>query len=220
MRERNSVSQIHYSFIIVWKGAEREENASVIPNIDEMVMATERARQYGFSHISFKPFLTRRPAGAEVVDSAAMEYFERTLAEITNAIKEARAYETPAFKVIENTALRVLQAGTADEWRRQPHTCHKQAFQGVLSPLGFFNCPAHRGVPKARIAGKDAFTEKEQQATKKATAAMLERFDASRECAEVTCLYNGMNWMLENAIQGTLPPEELGEVPEFNDYFL
>ena len=30
---------------------------------------------------------------------------------------------------------------------------------------------------------------------------LIDRFDASHECREVTCLYNGVNWWLEKMIE-------------------
>ena len=66
-----------------------------------------------------------------------------------------------------------------------------QAFRQVVSPLGLWNCPAHRGVAKARIAGRDGFADAAAaDATAGDVAALLDRFDAATECREVTCLYN------------------------------
>ena len=51
-----------------------------------------------------------------------------------------------------STNLRVLEEGNWREFTRQPRTCHMQALRQVLTPMGLYNCPAHRGVEKARIA--------------------------------------------------------------------
>ena len=52
-----------------------------------------------------------------------------------------------------------------------------------------------------------------------ATASILERFDASAECREVTCLYHDTNWWLEHAIEGDgLSMDAAG--PELDDAFL
>ena len=51
-------------------------------------------------------------------------------------------------------------------------------------------------------------------------AGLIDRFDASRECREVTCLYNGVNWWLEKM---TLDPREEIEIEvgdERGDLFL
>ena len=53
---------------------------------------------------------------------------------------------------------------------------------------------------------------------------MLESFDASHECAEVTCLYHDANWWIERAILSIDPdagPGELGPSVEDDEvYFL
>jgi hypothetical protein len=87
-----------------------------------------------------------------------------------------------------------------------------QAFRQVLSPTGLFNCPAHRGVEKARLGGSDAYAgAAAAQRTGEQLAGSIDRFDASRECREVTCLYNGVNWWLEKM---TLDPREEIEIEE------
>ena len=53
------------------------------------------------------------------------------------------------------------------------------------------------------------------------TAALIQSFDATEQCKEVTCLYNHVNWWLEDLIEH---PEKLAEVrtvPGMEpDYFL
>ena len=95
-----------------------------------------------------------------------------------------------------------------------------QAFHQVLSPLGLFNCPAYRGVERARIAGKDAYNEDDKvRATQESVTSFLDNFNASRECADITCLYNSANWWLEKAVRGELNPDELKALEERFDYY-
>ena len=209
LRDRNPKPLVGFSYIIVWQGAEREEGVNIIPNIDEIVLATERARDAQFSYISLKPFLSRRPDGAEVMDPEANADLERTVAQIRAAVDRAKAYETDDFRVIESINLRVLEQGNWRDFTNQPTTCHMQVLRQVLTPLGLYNCPAHRGVDKAKIAEKHAYADTESvRATSAATGKILETFDASQECKEVTCLYHSVNWWLEHAIEGS------GEVTE------
>lgn len=218
IRERNPSLSVGFSFIITWEGATRGNGVNIVPNIHEIVMAARLARKSRFRYISFKPFLTRGPEGAEVLDASAVKHFNDTMLRIREAIDEAKTYETPDFRVVESMNLKVLMDGTWREYTRQPRVCHMQALRQVLSPLGLYNCPAHRGVPKARIADKDAFSgDGDLSATLGATAAILDRFDASRECAQVTCLYNSVNWMLEKAVQDG---DDLEEIEERGDWFL
>ena len=48
----------------------------------------------------------------------------------------------------------------------------------------------------------------------------MDRFDASHECREVTCLYNSVNWWLEKMVED--PRDEVAIEPsaERNDFFL
>lgn len=221
IRERNPVVPIGFSFIIVWIGANQPFSGTITPNIEEIVEAAKLARDHRFTYIAYKPFLTRRAEGTEVMSAEAIADFERTLAEIRGAVDEAKTYETDDFRVLESTNLRVLMQGTWRDFTAQPAMCHFQALRHVLSPLGLYNCPAYRGVMKARIADMHAFENAERtKETQKSIAAILNRFDASHECAEITCLYNPANWWIEKAIRGELDPAELLELEERYDYFL
>ena len=53
-----------------------------------------------------------------------------------------------------------------------------------------------------KIGGKEVYKD-EAHADRAAgqTALQLDQFDASCECAEVTCLYNGTNWWLEELVE-------------------
>ncbi|MBL8896485.1 MAG: radical SAM protein [Planctomycetes bacterium] len=221
LREKNSKPQVGFSYIIVWEGAEREEGVKVISNIEEIVTATKRARDYRFSYISLKPFLTRQADGAEVMAPEDAEDLRRTVARVRELVDEAKTLGTSEFRVIESINLVMLEQGTWKDYTKQPKTCHMQALRQVLTPLGTYNCPAHRGVDKALIASKLAYSDKATQAEAvRGTMDRLANFDASKECAEVTCLYNQTNWWLENAIEGQLDPAQLAALGERYDYFL
>ena len=49
---------------------------------------------------------------------------------------------------------------------------------------------------------------------------IVDDFDASRECREVTCLYNGVNWWLEKMISDPLTDLASEPAEERLDYFL
>ncbi len=194
--------QIGYSYIIVWAGAARG-NVEIRDNVCEIAMATERARRHRFDYIAFKPVLERAPDGAEIMDPArAREGLESAVRRIRRELERARALATDSFQVRESTNLRALEDGSWREFARQPRTCHMQALRQVLTPTGLYNCPAHRGVERARIAGRDAYAGAAAAArTGRRLGELMERFDASRECREVTCLYNRVNWWLEKMIE-------------------
>lgn len=220
-RDKNPKPQVGFSYIIVWEGAEREEGVTVMSNIEEIVVAAQRARDYRFSYISLKPFLARQEDGAEVMAPDSAEDLRRTVARVRELVDEAKTLGTPEFRVIESINLVLLEQGTWREYTNQPKTCHMQALRQVLTPLGTYNCPAHRGVEKAKIASKLAYSDKATFAEAvRGTMNRLHHFDASKECAEVTCLYNQTNWWLEKAIEGQLDPAQLEALGERYDYFL
>ncbi len=221
IKQRNPRFQIGFSYIIVWQGASRDDVA-IHENIDEIAMATQRAKDYGFDYISLKPVLERAAGGAEVMDpSGAREEQSRVVARIREQVDRAQALADDGFSVSVSTNLRVLEAGSWQDYTKQPATCHMQALRQVLTPMGTFNCPAHRGVEKARVGGADAYADAAMaRLTAGQLAELMDRFDASVECREVTCLYNGVNWWLEKMIED--PREEIEIEPgnERNDFFL
>jgi hypothetical protein len=91
----------------------------------------------------------------------------------------------------------------------------------VLTPTGLYNCPAHRGEQKALIAGPQAYRDDEAgRGTADGLLKILDSFDASYECREVTCLYNGVNWWIEKMIEDPREAIDLPPADERLDYFL
>ncbi len=219
IKARNPRPRIGFSYIIVWEGAERgPDTPPIVENIDEIPEAARLARDHQYDYISFKPFLTRAPDGAEIMDpDAARQDHQTFVARIRAKVDAAKALASETFAVLESTNLKLLETERWRSWTAQPRTCHMQAFRQVLSPLGLWNCPAHRGVDKARIADRDAFGD--DGATNAKVGAMLDSFDASSECREVTCLYHAANWWIEQAIED--PRGRLaGESHDGEDHFL
>jgi organic radical activating enzyme len=155
VKAENPDLQVGFSFVITWKGGSRGE-VKIVENIHEMVMAAQRASDSQFDYISFKPFLERQADGAEVMDPAKTEAeLQAVTARIQQNLQEARAAVRPGFRVLASTNLRVLMAGNWRDYTKQPKVCHMQMLRQVVTPLGTFNCPAHRGVEKAKLGGKE-----------------------------------------------------------------
>ena len=96
-----------------------------------------------------------------------------------------------------------------------------QFFRQVLSPLGIFNCPVYRHVDQAKIGEKHAYASEESlDETVHATLRRIEEFNAREECKEVTCVYNHVNWFLEDLIRQPEKLEILEAGPERYDFFL
>ena len=222
MKAANSEVQIGYSFIVTWRGAARDQVA-VIENIDELVIAADRARDFGFDYFSVKPFLVRQEENnAEVMNPhTAEDALDQVIAKIRVAVNEAKKLETDSFKIVESTNLRLLEQKSWKNFTRQPKRCHMQALRQVLTPLGLFNCPGYRGVASARIAGPAAYCDqKATEATTQKTIDTLNAFDASKECANVTCLYNGTNWWLQSLIDHPDKLDQIEVTDEITDFFL
>jgi wyosine [tRNA(Phe)-imidazoG37] synthetase (radical SAM superfamily) len=228
IKNANSKPKIGFSYIIVWQGASREDN-DLHENIHEIVMAADRAREHRFDYISFKPVLERQDDGAEVMDpSKTATETAAVVRRIREEVDKAKELSNDEFDVYESTNLRMLEQGTWKEYTQQPRTCHMQALRQVLSPLGLYNCPAHRGVEKAMIGGKGAWADQDRaRATGESLRGILDGFDASHECREVTCLYNKVNWWIEEMIEDRRPETDGGTAgaavslgAENGDYFL
>ena len=221
IKERNPKVRIGFSYIIVWQGATRD-GEEIYENIHEIEMAAERAKSSGFDYIAYKPVLERQGEGAEVMDpDKSSNDISTVVARIRAAVDRAKELADESFDVYESINLQMLEQGNWRELTRQPTVCHMQALRQVLTPMGVYNCPAHRGVAKALIAPANAYSSPEAAArTGQQLVQIQDRFDASRECKEVTCLYNGVNWWLEKLIEDPSidPPAELGD--ELLDYYL
>jgi sulfatase maturation enzyme AslB (radical SAM superfamily) len=220
IKERGPRVRVGFSYVIVWGGAARD-GEEIYENIHEIELAAERAKRAGFDYIAFKPVL-ERDDGAEVMDPVkAHEDVRSVVARIRVAVDRAKQLADGTFEVYESINLRVLEEGNWREFARQPRTCHMQALRQVLTPTGLYNCPAHRGVEKAKIAGPTAYKDDESAAqTGDGLLRILDRFDASRECRKVTCLYNPVNWWLEKIIEDPTVDLKAEIGAERLDYFL
>ena len=208
IKQKNPEVQIGYSFIIVWDDCETN-NFLIIENLDEMEEAAARAKDSGFDYISFKPFLTRGEVNNQEIVALSQDEptIENVMQKIRSRIEKSKELEDADFKVVESTNLKVFENGSYQQYTEQPHNCHMQFFRHVLSPLGVYNCPVYRHVPQALLGGKHSFeTEQGVQELQKNALRLIDSFDATEECKEVTCLYNHANWVIEGLIQN---PEEL-----------
>ncbi len=222
IKAKNPNFNFGYSFIIVWDDCEANDY-EIVPNVHEIEMGAERAQKAGFDYISFKPFLNRAPSNnAEIVGlTQTEERVAPVMEEIRKRVNEAKKFASDSFRVIESTNLKVLENGTYKNYTDQPKNCHMQFFRQVLSPLGIFNCPVYRHVDQAKISEKHAYeSEASLNETVHATLRLIEDFNAREECKEVTCLYNHVNWYLEDLIDHPEKLEALEAGPERNDYFL
>lgn len=213
---------VGFSYIVAWENA-YADGRKIVSNIDEIVPAAKLARDHGFNYLSIKPFLERsKENSAEIIEiNQPLQEYQATIARIIESIKEAKKYETSNFKIRESTNLKALEKGTTGDYTKQPRNCHMTYFRQVLSPLGTFICPVYRYVDKATIGDKNAYsTEENYENAKQNTSKLIKEFNAAYECRNVTCLYNSVNWFIEDLIQNPEKLDSLQPVKENKDYFL
>ncbi len=221
IKKINPRFKIGFSFIVTWKGASINDT-NIVENIHEMIIAARRAKKYGFDYIAYKPFLTRAEANnAEVMDLREIEtHLDEIITRIRSQVDEAKQLEDKNFKIYETTNLKVLENKSYKSYTNQPQTCHMQFFRQILSPLGMYNCPVYRNQIHGRIGGNEAYASLENfNETRGHTANLIKNFNATEQCKEVTCLYNHVNWWIEDLIQH---PEKIdlvqarpGDEPDF-----
>lgn len=222
IKAKNPNFQVGFSFIITWKGAQRDDT-KIVENIDELLLATKRARDYQFDYISIKPYLIRADEnGSEIMNpDQAQEELDVVTAKIRASIDEAKKLQTETFKVVESTNMKLLETQQWQSYTKQPGRCHMQFFRQVLTPHGVFNCPAYRSVPKARITHAGGYRDGEQvKKTLIKVGNIIQRFDAAHECKEVTCLYNSTNWWIQDMIDHPEKIDAISPSADRKDYFL
>jgi molybdenum cofactor biosynthesis enzyme MoaA len=222
IKEKNPVFPVGFSFVVVWNDA-RINDANIVENVGEIATAAERARRYRFDYIAIKPFLVRAEANnAEIVDLGdGRGDYDDVVARIRAQVAEAKKLETGDFTVYETTNLKVLENRTYKNYTRQPKMCHMQFFRQVISPLGLYNCPAYRNQPHGRMGPADGYADEEStRRTRRSLVELIRTFDVSVQCREVTCLYNHVNWFLEDLIEHPEKLDALTPSEDRRDVFL
>jgi hypothetical protein len=80
----------------------------------------------------------------------------------------------------------------------------------------------YRNQDHGRLGDKNAMADQlSYEATRGATASLVDTFNATSNCEKVTCLYNDVNWWVEHLIEN---PEQLAnlqtDASATPDYFL
>ncbi len=220
----NDRFKVGFSYIVTWKGANIFDE-DIVENMHEMAEAASLAKRNRFDYIAFKPFLTRAEINnAEVIDlEASDKRYQEIVKVISEQLEQASALEDENFKIYRATNLKMLLSGEkSTDNVGQPQRCHMQFFRQILSPLGTYNCPVYRNQPHGQLGKKDGYADAEGYAgVRESCTRMIHDFNATKECENVTCLYNHVNWWFEDLIKN---PEKLDSLiphtPEEEDYFL
>jgi len=221
VKEKNPVVSLGYSFVIVWEGVEIN-GKRLRPNIDEMAGSVERAREFSFDYISFKPCLVRfHESQRETLLKNVGKKKERSIIDqIKSHLQEARHRAGGRVKILESSNLKAMLNQETEQIKRQPKRCHIQFFRTVVTPFGIFHCPAFRGVAEAQIGEAAGYqSEARLRESLLRTAKSIMTFDAEKECKDVGCFYNRSNWWLEKFIRSKEDVHELDKIENDNFFF-
>jgi len=202
VKKKNAAVSLGYSFVIVWEGVEIN-GKRLHPNLDEMAKSVERAKEFSFDYVSFKPCLVRfSDSQRETLLKDVEKAKEKDIIDqIKVRLQEARDLAGDQVKILESSNLKAMLNQETDQIKRQPKRCHIQFFRTVVTPFGIFHCPAFRGVEEARIGEVGGYqSEAKFKESLLRTARSILTFDAEEECKDVGCFYNRSNWWLEEFI--------------------
>ena len=181
VKKRNPMVSLGYSFVVVWEGVEIN-GRRLCPNVDEMVRSVERAGEFSFDYVSFKPCLVRwnESQRETLLKNVGKTKEEEIIDQIKMRLQEARRLVGERVKILESSNLRAMLNRETDQIKRQPRRCHMQFFRTVVTPFGIFHCPAFRGVEAARIGERDGYqAERRFKESLKKTAESIMTFDAA-----------------------------------------
>jgi MoaA/NifB/PqqE/SkfB family radical SAM enzyme len=221
VKRRTGAVSLGYSFVIVWEGA-AINGKRLRPNVNEMAKAAERAKEFSFDYISFKPCLVRwKGSQRETLLKDVGKTKERDITgQINVHLQEARHLAGDQVKILESSNLKAMLNQETDQIKRQPKRCHIQFFRSVVTPFGIFHCPAFRGVEEARIGEAGGYqSEAKFRESLLRTARSILTFDAEEECKDVGCFYNHSNWWLEEFIHSGEDVQALEKI-ENDNFFL
>lgn len=213
MRNKYSGYQMGFSYLVM--SDDRVANdRNLVNNINEISLAAEKAKRSGFSYFSIKPFIT--PSGHRPT-----KFQNKFIKEIAKQVKIAKELGDEQFKVVESINLLSITNNTDKNLRIQPKTCHAQFFRLAVCPDGIFNCTLWRGFDMSYLI--DTQQKIDEQFFDRFRDKLLERienFDATKECNQVSCIYNDFNWFIEDMINNPEKLKQLKKTENFFDYFL
>jgi GT2 family glycosyltransferase/MoaA/NifB/PqqE/SkfB family radical SAM enzyme len=213
MRERWSGFSMGYSFLVLHEEF-RGNGTSLKNNIKEIPEAAQLAQEHGFTYLSVKPFIS--PEASRITDPTG-DYVEG----IREQLQLAKRYETETFKVVESFNMFALLENQNERLRNQPRTCHSNFLRVVVTPDGIFSCPVWRGFKMVQLTPHDQnYSEDYDEYFNKNRLRVLDELNAKKECAKVTCIYNDLNWFIEDLIQNPEKLSALKTAVDTQDYFL
>ncbi|MCJ7786479.1 MAG: radical SAM protein, partial [Desulfobacterales bacterium] len=116
VKKKNPVVSLGYSFVIVWEGVE-VNGKRLHPNMDEMARSVERAREFSFDYISFKPCLVRfDESQRETLLKNVEKAKERDIIDqMKRHLQEARHLAGDHVKILESSNLKAMLNQETDQ---------------------------------------------------------------------------------------------------------
>jgi len=218
----NDKISIGFAYIIFYEGIV-VDGIQLTENVDEIPMAVELAIQNDFDYINFKPCLIKSGPTSNR-ESLLYRESEERIKRITYGIREKLSEAKEAYSgritIHESINLQAMFRDDLSSFKRQPNNCHCQVFRQIVTPLGIYHCPAFRGDPKAFIAPKEGYMSYQNyEETLINNLELMSRFDASKECKDIVCFYNRLNWWIEDFINSGRDVNSIEAVPDEN-FFL
>ena len=217
----NKGVSIGFSYLAIWEGC--KVNGRELPdNIDEIPKAAQLAQKSGFNYFSLKPCLLRLQDSKQesLLFGADAAQSSRIADRIKGKVLEAKEMVGDTIKIVESTNLLAMFNSELIKFKEQSKTCHMPFFRQVVTPVGIYHCPSYRGEPKAFLADKNGYDSKNSfNKTIEATEKMTVKFNASRECKDIVCLYNSTNKWIEELIESNVALDSLESVDDDN-FFL
>lgn len=203
IKERNDKVSVGFSYIIFYEGC-KVDGIKLTENIDEILTSIELAIQHGFDYITFKPCLIKSDSTFNretLLYGETKNRIEKITYKIGQKLCEAKENYNGRIKIQDSINLRAMLGDDLTQYKCQPRNCHSQIFKQVITPIGIYHCPAYRGDPKALIGTKVGYiSQRKLEQTIANNLEVMFKFDASKECKDIVCFYNRLNWWIEDLI--------------------
>jgi hypothetical protein len=206
MKASNPDVTFGFSYVIMHDGC-TVGGRKLHSNVHEIAAAAALAKRFRFDYLSLKPLLDRDPGGAETIAGKTSHERKAILAEIASQIALALALQDEKFRVFPSVNLAaMLEEKNVDYLRNQPGRCHMRLFRQVVTPIGVYGCPVYRANAKDQIGAASGYASVAGLLRmRRRVFELREKFNATHECRNVSCLYNSANWWLET-LDTNVPP--------------
>lgn len=222
IKEINGKVSVGFSYIIFWEDC-KVNGATLTENVDEIHEAVELASRNGFDYITLKPCLIKAGTTSDretLLYKKDEDWIRNITYRIKQRLSEAKELANGRMKINESINLRAMFGDELTHFKRQPVNCHSQIFRQVVTPVGIYHCPAFRGDQKALIAPRDGYFSRQKfEETVSRNLELLLKFDASKECKDIVCFYNKLNWWIEDFINSGEDVNSIAAVGDEN-FFL